>query len=119
MGWLQIMKLGHLHSSLIGIVSCEIPLKPPVPLPCQVYVCSANWSSDTGMLIPVCLQSLDYAYLGEMRWYIWYTSGGQAGQLRREEDKKKVSIDDGYRLHFLVPGGHIGSPILHVKHHAR
>ena len=31
----------------------------------------------------------------------------------------KVSIDDGYRLHFLVPGGHIGSPILHVKHHAR
>ena len=38
---------------------------------------------------------------------------------RRGQNNLKVSIDDGYRLHFLVPGGHIGSPILHVKHHAR
>ena len=34
-----------------------------------------------------------------------------------------MSPDDGYRLHFLVPDGHIGfmieSPILHIKHQAR
>ena len=87
MGWQQSMKLGHLHSSLIGIVRDSLKTASTATL----YVCSANWSSDTGMLIPVCLQSLDYAYLGEMRWYTWYTSGGQAGQagqLRREEEKK-------------------------------
>ena len=38
---------------------------------------------------------------------------------RRGQHNFKVSIDNGYRLHFLVPGGHIGSPILHLKHHAR
>ena len=34
-----------------------------------------------------------------------------------------MSLDDEYRLHFLLPGGHIGfvieSPILHIKHQAR
>ena len=42
---------------------------------------------------------------------------------RRGQNNLKVSIDCGYRLHFLVPGGHIGfligSPILRLKHHAR
>ena len=42
---------------------------------------------------------------------------------RRGQNNLKVSIDGGYRLHFLVPGGHfgflIGSPMLHLKHHAR
>ena len=80
MGWQQIMKIGHLHSSLIGIVRDSLKTASTAALP------GANWSSDTGMLIPVCLQSLDYAYQGEMRWYTWYISGGQAGQLRREED---------------------------------
>ena len=44
---------------------------------------------------------------------------GRPATKRRGQNKLKVSIDDGYRLHFLVAGGHIGSPILHVKHHAR
>ena len=41
----------------------------------------------------------------------------------RGQNNLKVSIGGGYRLHFLVPGGHIGfligSLILHLKHHAR
>ena len=57
MGWQQIMKLGHLHSSLIGIVRDSLKTASTAALP---GVC---------LLIPVCLQSLDYAYLGEMRWY--------------------------------------------------
>ena len=86
MGWQQIMKLGHLHSSLIGIVRDSLKTASTAALPGVCLLC--KWSSDTDMLIPVCLQSLDYAYLGEMRWYTWYTNGGQAGQLRREEDNK-------------------------------
>ena len=44
---------------------------------------------------------------------------GRPATKRRGQFFFKVSIDDGYRLHFLVPGGDIGSPILHVKHHAK
>ena len=44
-----------------------------------------------------------------------------AAEGRRENNK--VSLDDGYRLHVLVPGGHTGylieSPILHIEHQAR
>ena len=40
---------------------------------------------------------------------------GRPTTKRRGQHFLKVSIDDGYRLHFLVPGGHIGSPILHVN----
>ena len=43
---------------------------------------------------------------------------GRPATKRRGQTFLKLSIDDGYRLHFLVPGGHIGSRILHVKHHA-
>ena len=43
----------------------------------------------------------------------------QASYEEKRTQNLKVSIDDGYRLHFLVPGGHIGSPILYVKHQAR
>ena len=41
----------------------------------------------------------------------------QASYEEKREKKLKVSIDDGYRLHFLV--AILESPILHVKHHAR
>ena len=42
---------------------------------------------------------------------------------KRQRENNYVSLDDGYRLHFLVPGGHIGfmikSPIPHIKHQAK
>ena len=43
--------------------------------------------------------------------------------VKRRKENNYVSLDDGYRLPFLVPGGHIRfmieSPILHIKHQAR
>ena len=48
-------------------------------------------------------------YLVQQWW-----PGRPATKRIRGQNNLKVSIDDGYRLHFLVPGGHIGSPILHV-----
>ena len=99
----------------------EMPWKPPVPLPCQVYVCSANWSSDTGMVIPVCRQ---YNYvlrccISGRNAMVYLVHQWWPATKKRGHSNLKLSTDDGYRLHFLVPGGHIGSPIIHVKHHAR
>ena len=99
-----------------------MPLRPPVPLPCQVYVCSANWSSDTDRLIPVCRQYVLRFSISRINAMVYLVHQLWSGAERRRQNNQ-VSLDDGYRLHFLMPGGHIGllieSPILHIKHHAR
>ena len=118
MGWQQIMKLGHLHSSLIGIVRDSIKTASTAALPGVCLLCKLVFRyrhADTSMstVLRLCISGRNaMVYLVHQWW------PGRPATKRRGQNNLKVSIDDGYRLHFLVPGDHIGSPILHVKHHA-